>query len=84
MEWFGDGVVQVTQVSVLTIYTVYQNPRDKPDAKWAVRPHFVPGGIGKECRTYDTLEAARADIPPGLFRMPRDPNDDPVIYETWF
>jgi hypothetical protein len=32
---------------------------------------------------YDTLEEARKDIPQGLYCLGRDPNDDPVIVESW-
>ena len=39
---------------------------------------FGPFGIGP------TLEQVRLLIPPGLYRMPRQPDDDPAIYEVWF
>ncbi len=36
-----------------------------------------------ELATADTLEAVRSLVPAGLVRLPRDPADDPVVYESW-
>jgi hypothetical protein len=68
------------------LYTVYENPADYP-GKFVVRrftieqAHAVadrdPWFIG------DTLHDARNSLPQGLTRIDRDPNDDPVILETW-
>jgi len=33
--------------------------------------------------TASTLEELREKLPFGLHRLPRNPNDDPVIVETW-
>lgn len=69
----------------LQIWTVYDHPTDHPHAfiarLWIVRQ-------GREYATNqlieaDTLDALRAKLPPGLYRMPRDVGDDPVIVETW-
>ena len=30
-----------------------------------------------------TLEGLRAKLPPGLMRLDRSPQDDPMIVETW-
>lgn len=32
---------------------------------------------------HDTLEDLRGLLPPGLARLERNPDDDPVIEETW-
>ena len=67
---------------VLTMWTVYDHPRDYPD-KWVLRAWDMPGGRRETVETADTLEEIRAKIPPSLFRAPRNPGDDPAIYETW-
>ena len=77
----------------LTIWVIYYGAKNHPPGKWVVRaqdagvsPLEAPDGIRRhqvfhEC---DSLLEARAKIPEGLYRSPRDPNDDPVIVETWF
>ena len=68
--------------NVLTIWTIYKHPRDYP-TKWVLRADDVPGGRRDFIALADTLEEIRAEVPPFLHRMPRNPADDPVIYETW-
>ncbi len=77
----------------LTIWVIYYGASNHPPGKWVVRAQDV-GGVSPlespdrirrhrmffEC---DSLEEARAKVPIGLYRMPRDPSDDPVIVETW-
>lgn len=71
----------------LVMWTVYSNPSDYP-GRWVVRRARVYAGAvvpeATPVAVTDTLEAARAAIPPGLFRQPRYPEDDPVIAEVWF
>jgi hypothetical protein len=70
----------------LTVWVIYYGASNHPRGVWVVRPQDVVGGrirpheVFHECRT---LIEARAKIPPGLYRMPRDPSDDPVIVESW-
>jgi hypothetical protein len=66
----------------LPIWTVYQHPRDMPDAY--VARLFLTGKPTEQVVQAPTLDEVRALIPPGLYRMPRQPGDDPVIVETWF
>ena len=69
----------------LEIWTVYEKPRDWPEG-WVTRCFRVgPGHHGEPGEAFfcTTLEDARKCIPPGLYCMPRQPNDDPVIVETW-
>jgi hypothetical protein len=71
----------------ITFWTIYQNPADYP-GKFVVRAHWVAGGDGHvkyspECTVHDTLDEARAAVPPGCFLFPRDPSDDAVIAESW-
>jgi len=77
----GEGVSEG-----LTIYVVYKNPSDYP-GKYVVRPQRVSrdAGIVNEPVTYvgESLQMARASIPPCLSYFPRHPGDDPVILEAW-
>lgn len=76
----------------LTIWVIYYGATNHPPGKWVVRaqdagvsPLECPDRIRRhelffEC---DSLEEARAKVPEGLYRMPRQPGDDPVIVECW-
>ena len=69
----------------LTIWTIYDHPRDYP-TKWVLRPYRIVGGnvtIVGEAETADSLEAIRAKVPRWCVRLLRDPSDDPVIVERW-
>lgn len=67
----------------LPMWVIYDRPRDYPDhvvvRKWLVREQAEP----TPCTLHDSIEAARAALPPGLVCLPRDPHDDPFIVETW-
>lgn len=72
----------------LTLWTIYNHPTDAPEPfGYAVREWHVGDEGGPHATSQVlfamTLEDARALVPPGLFRLERDPNDDPVIVETW-
>lgn len=71
---------------ILTIWTVYENPRDYP-GKFVVRAYDVCAGgavaARLECTVRDSLDEARAAVPAGLYWMNRNPVDDPTIVETW-
>ena len=71
----------------LIVYTVYKHPSDYPE-QWVVRRSEVhPGEIRTDLEPLivtSSLRDARRAVPPFLYRQPRDPNDDPVIYEIWF
>jgi len=68
--------------AALTIWTVYKHPRDYPTS-WVLRAHDVPGGPRVECMVCNSLEEARACVPFGLVRIPRDRNDEAQVYESW-
>jgi len=74
-------------MDALILYTIYDHPKDFPH-HYVVRPHAVtPGDVmphGFSC-LYNTLEEARADcIDNGADTcLMREPDDDPVIIETW-
>ncbi len=76
----------MTLENLLCVWVVYDHPRDFPDhivvrRQFAMRNGEVMtaavGGL------YDDIDAAREDLPYGLCCLPRYPDDDPVIVETW-
>jgi len=73
---------------VLVVFTIFQDPTDRPPGyRYVVRAFDVgPNGETLPHQTAVaalTLAGARAVIPPGLVRFPRDPTDDPKIVESW-
>lgn len=72
--------------SFMDQYVVYKNPRDYP-GKFVVRHWAIMkgGNIQKgDCLAVsESKESALESIPPGLYKLPRQPNDDPAIVEVW-
>jgi len=71
----------------ITFWQITHNPSDFP-GKYVVRAHYVERGRGTPrpshvCMVFETLEEARAVVPPGCWRFPRMAEDDPVIVESW-
>ena len=68
----------------LVLWTIYERPTDYPDCfvvrMWNMSARFVEPG---EAHTFPTLEAAREFLPQGLWPIPRSPEDDEKIVETW-
>lgn len=72
-------------------WTVYQNPHDYPDARYVVRrwrfgrneQNGVVVSDPKPCYAGDSLEDARASVPPGRVQLSRDGTDDPNVLEIW-
>ena len=68
-------------------YAIYDHPSDYPN-NFVVRRWEVVRGVpvampcGNPVLT-ETLEAARAVVPPGFVNIGRFENDDPVILEVW-
>ena len=65
----------------LSIWTVYFNPTDFPGL-FVVR-RFELDQRTDEHYTGATLGEVRGFIPPNLYRMPRNPDDEPHIVECW-
>lgn len=67
------------------MWIVYDHPADYPEGFLARR--WLAGAMAAEptqtAVVGATLEAVRAQLPIGLIRLARDPEDDPVIVETW-
>lgn len=79
------GFVAPPDVSVQ--YVIYERPINEP-GPFVVRPWLIAPGLpdpmpGPRARSFPTLEEARAMLPPGLYRLQRDPYDDPTILECW-
>jgi hypothetical protein len=70
----------------LTMWTIYERPKDFPGG-FVVRPWTLTrGGRGPvpgAAYTARSLEEARGHVPPGLYRQDRAPDDDGAIVETW-
>lgn len=70
---------------VITFWVITRNPSDYPN-KYVVRAQRVRGTVihyDLDCTVHDTLEEARASVPPGCWRFTRAAEDDPVIVESW-
>lgn len=68
------------------MFTIYRNPSDFA-GKYVVRRVCI-GPVGfrhdsEPLAVVDTLQEARAAIPPGLYNLGRAVEDDPVIEEVW-
>jgi hypothetical protein len=69
----------------LAIWTIYNRPKDYPDG-FIARLHEV--AKGKHGPTDKTIKGALDDIRhafyrAGLTRLPRSPEDEPQIVESW-
>ncbi len=76
----------VVSENALAIWTIYHRPRDMPGVEWCVRRWLIMDGRSTPdlvAVPAKTLEAARQMVPPGLVRLDRLAEDDPVIVETW-
>lgn len=71
--------------STISLWVIYDHPKDHPDA-FVVRRWHIDQGItmpDKDCLLAESLPEARGLIPYGRFRLPRQEKDDPVIVESW-
>jgi hypothetical protein len=71
---------------VLDLITIFNNPSDFPGLFVArifsiCDGEVVPGNLVAQGKTLDEV---RKQLPPGLFRLEREPNDDEKIVESWF
>lgn len=65
----------------LPIWTVYAHPLDYPDDY--VARLWLNADRTDTMLTAPTLAGLQALLPPGLYRMARQEQDDPVIVEIW-
>lgn len=72
---------------VLTLWVIFDHPYDYP-YNWVLRGNDIIRGA-TEPRPQDhvylcnSLEEARAALPPGMHCLGREPDDDPKIFEVW-
>lgn len=69
-------------------FAIYEHPRDAPpELPYVVRRWEIQRGkmepVPREGRAFKTLEQARAAVPQGLYRIPRQAGDDATIVEVW-
>jgi hypothetical protein len=74
-------------MKLLTFYVIYRGVMDRP-GPYTVRTQVVEKGNpepvpGDDARDFDSLDAARSVIPPGLVNLGREEDDDRVIVEVW-
>lgn len=82
------GEVQATMIQdILSIWTLYDRPIDMPEYYVARRFEVKAGGEGGPTFDYirdSDLERLRSEMKNrGLYRILRDPRDDPKIIESW-
>jgi hypothetical protein len=69
----------------LPIWTIYDHPSDYPD--YFVARKWLAGKEGERATSellFDAdLDTLRRRLPIGLYCMPRNEKDDPVIIECW-
>ena len=73
------------QQDTLKIYTICYNTSDFPGL-YTCRIHEINGGkveVGPLMGTGQTLEEVRKLLPIGVHNIQREPDDDPVIIESW-
>lgn len=75
---------EVSRDVSLVMYVIYDHPLDHPD-KFVTRKFLVNDQPRptKEFLLHDTLANARLALPRGLWKFPRDANDEPQIVESW-
>jgi len=69
----------------LSVWTVFDHPTDYPDV-FIARKWVLVSGVAvatHEAVTGPTLQSVRDQIPAGLHRFPRSPEDDVYIVESW-
>lgn len=71
---------------VLSVWTIYERPRDYPDG-YIARRHEVGGGP-RPLATGDTVTGGLEEIRRvfwgvGLAKLSRSPDDEPQIVESW-
>lgn len=72
--------------ALLGIWTVYDHPADYPVGFIARLYHGGPGGVvaTEHTVTAATLDLLRGQLPAHLhYCLPRHPDDDPKIVESW-
>jgi hypothetical protein len=81
-----EGVAPIAHLDVLVaIWTVYERPKDYPQG-YVARRFVIKANLPistEETMFGLTPDDVRAQLPKGLIRIERDPEDEPQIVETW-
>ena len=72
---------KITKTSKFPLICIYNNPKDYP-GKYVARLWDVDKPTNMVAIA-ESLEEIREAKPPEMIIMERQPNDDPVIVETW-
>jgi hypothetical protein len=69
----------------LPMWVVYRPTTTDHPGRWLARMHLsLPEPAATEHVVFGaTRDEVRAQLPPGLALLQRDPGDDPVIEESW-
>lgn len=70
---------------MLEMFVIYNSPRDYP-GKFVLRRWIIEAGISRpddSAIIANALETVRAAVPLGMYRLERDPQDEPQIVESW-
>ena len=65
----------------LEMFVIYDHPLDYP-GHFVVR-RWMGGKPTEDFAIADSIETARTEVPPGMYRLPRQSGEDKVILETW-
>lgn len=82
----SEQVHPAPRVPALSMWVIYDRPKDQPDTYIARRWDIVDGMMvaTRETITCQTVHAIRCWLlDAGLTRFARSPGDDPVILESW-
>ena len=67
----------------LLMWAIYDSPSDHP-GKFIARPYSLRRQAPLRCHlAAPSLDAIRELLPPALYPLTRQADDDPVIVETW-
>lgn len=75
----------VYRSDALSVWSVFDHPVDYPIG-FIARQFLISGGLVRSTLSSvqgSTLEQVRSKLPPGLYRIDRDPGDDPKVVESW-
>ena len=85
MKGDSESGALLTDQNDLVIWTIYWSPTDYP-GEYVARAHIVGrkrSGATKYIRRGSTLQSIHDQLPIGLVRFPRSPDDEPQIVESW-
>ena len=75
----------MSHLVVLSQWVIYDHPKDYPKHYVVRRWDIGRFGVMPDQKAIlaNSLSEARANLPPGLYRMARYQDDDPAILEVW-